>query len=340
MGLFRPNIEKLKNTGNIFRLKECLNHKNADVRFGAFSALAERTDLDDELVTKLKSMLKDPSRKVRTIATLKFADSSDVTTEENMKEIISGGSQREKIDLLHIIAGRYKNSDENANIIQIVALAMIDKDKLVKLKAIQVAGESRSSHFVRNLADCLNDKLKLVRINALESLYKIGSADSISCLVGLLVDRDSEVQKTAQFYLSLVDSERSRIALHDYKFQQLVRGLNNIESVRRDTALKIGVEEIREGLPLLYTVLKDEYQEVRIAALKAIAKFKDPSSVNFVAKLLKDKYQNTRLEAVRTLGQIISKESLTALESVLQKEDWNVREEAKKAYYKLKSRGI
>jgi HEAT repeat protein len=340
MGLFKPNVEKLKNVNDITGLKKCLTHRNSDVRYAAFNALADRTDQDNDTAAKLKSMLNDPSRKVRTAATFKYMDLTDKKTTENCREILNDGTQREKMDLLVIIAPGNKNPDINTGTAQIIALAMIDKNELVKIKAIQLAGETGSSRFVPNLLECLNDRLKFVRINAAEALYKIQGAGSIGYLVGLLVDPDSGVQETARSFISLMNSKDSRIALNDFKFQQLIRGLNDIESVRRETALKIGREEIKEGLPLLYTALKDDYMEVRIAALKAISAFKDPSSVNYVVRLLGDKYQNTRIEAARTLGQIISGDSLAALEIAMKKGDFNVRQEAQKSYNKLRSRGI
>ncbi|MBN2401470.1 MAG: HEAT repeat domain-containing protein [Spirochaetes bacterium] len=336
MGLFKPNIEKLKKANNIAGLTQCLNHKSADVRYGAFSALASRNDLNNDLRSRLKSMLDDPSPKVRTIATMKFTKRGDKTTIDNLMEIINKGTQSEKIELLRIIAGRGKTVDQA--IMQAIGLAMVDKKELVKIEAIETAGATGNSHFIPNLLNCLHDNLHTVRIQAAKALYKIEGAESVGHLIGLLVDRNPEVQKTAYAYLSSIDSERARNALHDLKFQRLVNGMNDTESVRRETALKIGEQKIREGLPLLYTALDDEYKEVRIAALNAIAAFRDPSSVDFVAKMLEDKYHDARLEAVKTLGRIFSKNSLKTLEGALKTGDRNVREEAQKAIYKLRSR--
>jgi HEAT repeat protein len=208
----------------------------------------------------------------------------------------------------------------------------------VKLEAIHTAGITGNSYFVPKLVSCLQDNMHEVRIQAAKSLYKIGGADSIDHLIGLLVDRNPDVQKMARAYLSSIDSERARNAIHDLKFAQLVNGMNDIESVRKETAVKIGTKKIKEGLPLLHTALQDEFKEVRIEALKSIAVFRNPSSIDFVAKLLEDKYHDARLEAVRTLGRITSKESLRILESVLEKGDKLIREEAQKIIYKLKPR--
>jgi HEAT repeat protein len=334
MSIFKPNIDKLKKAGDTSGLARCLSHRNADVRYAAFSALASRKDLNDDIVAKLKSMTGDLSQKVRTITTLKFAGKGDKTVTENLTEIINTGSQNEKIELLRVIASRGKSVDEA--IVRVIALAIVDKKELVKLEAIQTAGIIGSSHFVPNLLKCLHDNLHSIRIEAAKALFKIGGPDSIDHLIGLLVDRNPDARTTAYSYLSSIESERARKALHDHNFQQLVNGMNNIESKRKETTEKIGAKKIREGLPLLYTALQDEYKEVRVEALKAIAVFRDPASIPFVAKLLEDKYSDARLEAVKTISGIISDSSLELLENAMVKGDRNVREEARKAVYRLR----
>ncbi len=334
MSIFKPNIDKLKKAGDLAGLVRCLNHRSSDVRYAAFSALASRKEPDDDVNARLKGMINDPSQKVRTIATLKFAEKGDKAVTENLTEIINTGSQQEKIELLRIIAGRGKSVDEA--IVQVIALAIVDKKDLVKLEAIDTAGIIGSSHFVPNLIKCLHNKLHWVRIEAAKALYKIGGAESIDYMIGLLVDRNPVARTTAYSYLASIDSERARKALHDHNFQQLVHGMNNIESIRKETAIKIGAKKMKEGLPLLYTALQDEYKEVRIEALRSIAVFREPASIPFVAKLLEDKYSDARLEAVKALGGIISNASLELLEDAMIKGDRNVREEARKLVYRLR----
>lgn len=336
MGLFKPNVEKLKNANDLAGLIQCLDHKNADVRFSAFTALVSRPNPDYALLTKLKNMQNDPSPKVRTIATLQFAGKDKKLVSENLKEIINKGTQREKLDLLHIIAGRGLSADETIK--QVIAIALHDKNKLVKIEAIITAGATGNKHFIQNLTACLYDNLHIVRIQAAKAIYKIGGPDSIDLLIGLLVDRDKAVKEMAHLYLMSLDSERARKALNDHFFQLLVRGMNDVESVRLETAIRIGKEKVREGLPLLHGALQDEYKEVRVAALKAIAVFKDPSSVDFLTKMLEDRFHDARLEAVKTLGQIISVDSLKALEHALETGDRNMREEARVLIYRMKPR--
>ncbi|MFH0974542.1 MAG: HEAT repeat domain-containing protein [Spirochaetota bacterium] len=335
MSIFKPNIEKLKKKNDIAGLTKSLNHRSADVRYAAFSALAGISDLNDDVTAMLKNMLNDKSQKVRIIATLKFAVSSAETNANNLLEIINNGSQQEKIDLMRIIAGRNGNADEG--IIQAIALAMIDKNELVKLEAIETAGATGNPHFVPNLKECMRDKLHWVRIQSVKALYRIEGVGSVNYLIGLLADRDPEAQRMARSYLATLDSDYARKVLHDSSFQLLIKGMNDIEAVRRDTADKIGREKIKEGLPLLYTALHDEYKEVRNAAIKAIGVFKDPSSIDYIARMLDDKYQDTRIEAVKAISQIISKDSLKPLEYALKKGDHNVRDVAQKAIYSLKA---
>ena len=73
MGIFKPNIEKMKNENDFSALLESLNHKSADVRYDAFITLAGATGLTADIVTRLKKMVQDADPTVRTAATLKFA---------------------------------------------------------------------------------------------------------------------------------------------------------------------------------------------------------------------------------------------------------------------------
>ena len=336
MGIFKPNIEKMKNENDFSALLESLNHKSADVRYDAFITLAGATGLTADIVARLKKMVQDADPTVRTAATLKFADLTDNSIAQNLKDIINRGNQKEKIDLLRLIADR--GAIDNDTIIQVVNLAMLDKKELVKIEAIKTAGATKNRLLIPRLVECLHDAHHDVRINAAKSLFDIGGNESVDHLIALLVDRDPGVQKLARSYLASIPSEQARAALQDLGFSSLIQGMNGKEPDRKKTAMKIGAQKIREGLPLLHKACQDTFKDVRIEALRAITVFRDPSSVDFVAKLLEDKFHDVRFEAVKTLEKIASEKSLKALERALEDADRQVREEAKKAIDIIKSR--
>jgi HEAT repeat protein len=332
--LFGPNITTLEKSNNVPELLKCLGHKRADVRYRAFAALAARNDAGGEIADRLRKMVNDPDPWVKTIASLKFAGQGDASLSDDLLEIIRKGPQKARIELLKIIAGR--GPDENITNMQIIMDGLADKKEIVKRQAIIAAGATGNSHLVPYLAECLQEKHHDLRVEAAKALYDIGGSESIDHLIGLLADEDPEVQAVARSYLATFDDERARKALNDTRFMQLVRGMNGTEPVRRETAQKIGCDAIREGLPLLHRACRDKYKGVRIEALKAMAVFRNRSSIDFAAGLVHDKYHDVRLEAVKTLENIIDTRSLQIIENALNDRDKQVRETARRAYDRMK----
>ena len=185
------------------------------------------------------------------------------------------------------------------------------------------------------LAENLHEKHHDLRVQAARAIYNIGGEASIDYLIGLLADNDPEVAAEARSCLSSFETEYVQKVLHDSGFILLIKGMNGREPDRRETARKIGEEGIREGLPLLHRACGDRYKSVRIAALKAMAAFKNPSSIEYAAKLLHDRYRDVRLEAVNALGEIHGPRSLEAVKTALTDKTAIVREAAEKALHRM-----
>lgn len=332
---FAPNIEGLKKKNDIAGLLRCLDHRNPSVRYRAFLALAGEKQLNDEIITRLKKMLDDPDERVRTAATLKFAALGAPLLSRNLVELISGGTRRDKIGLMKIIAGRGRDVD--GPILEAVVLALEDRNGIVKLAAVDAAGATGSGHLVPRIAEFLNDRHSDMRTMVARALCRIGNDASIDHLIGLLADADAGVRSEARSCLENIDSPRVNMALHDTRYARLIRGMGGLEPERKETAKQIGVEAIREGLPLLHRACRDRYKEVRLEAARSIAVFSDPSSVEPLSKLLEDAFFDVRLEAVRALGRIPGEASITALQPVLEDKNKKVRGETRRALNDLKN---
>ena len=328
MGLFSPNIEKLKKKRDFPALVLCMKHRRALVRYRAFLALAHMPDLPDEVIDKMKTRLYDPDEGVRTVATLKFAELGEDLRAENLRELISNGAKKDKIDLLKIIASRGSSVDDV--ILEAIVLALTDRKPIVRLEAVKTAGAVKSSHLVPNLAPFLRSRHAAVRIELALALGKIADERCVDYLIGLLADVDPLVREKARVCLDSIDSARVRRALNDSRFIQLIAGMGGREPDRRDTARRIGVEGISEALPLLNAACGDRFKEVRIEVLRSIAMFRDPSSTDCAARLLKDKYYDVRIEAMRALAGIGGEDSLKALQIALHDKNKKIREEAQR----------
>jgi len=326
MGLFTPNITRLEKENNIEELAKCLESKRASVRYRAFVALSGKDNLPAENLNKLRGMSHDPDPWVKTIATFKFAGMGDKSVSDSLLEIIKDGSPEDRLDLLQVISGRGASEDDT--VLQVIMTGLIDKKETVRIQAIKAAGLSKSSHLVTYLGEKLHARHHKERLFAAQALFDIGGDESIDYLIGLLADIHPEVYMAARSYLEKVENDYVKKALHDASFMLLVKKMNGKEPVREKTAHTIGMDRIREGLPLLHRACRDKYKGVRIEALKSIALFKSQTSVGAVEKVLSDKFYDVRIEALNTLEKIGGPRAKKAAETALTDRSRFVRERA------------
>jgi HEAT repeat protein len=335
MGLCTPNIDKLKKENNISDLLRCLDHRKPAVRYRAFTALATRKNISDTILNILKTMKKDPDHWVKTLAVLKFAELGDFSISENLMNIISFGTRNHKIDLLKIITANGPTHDYG--IIDCVSYALSDKNEIVRKLAIIAASATGNNLLVPNLLTSLHEKHHKLRILAANALYNIKGDKSANDLIGLLMDKHSGVRDEAGKILAGINTYSAHMALHDSEFISIIKGMNGREPIRKQTAKIIGDNNMKAGLPLLHSACSDKYKGVRINALKAMAVFKNPSSIEFAQKLQKDKYQDVRIEAIKTLSQIVDRRSKEAIHDFFNDKVIQVRDTAKEAYDKMNS---
>lgn len=335
MTLFTTNTGRIRNMNDVNALLTFLDHRRAGVRYSTFSALTGAVNLDDASINRLKEMTGHRSPVVRNAATLKLAGVLRNYVSDEFIKIITAGSKNNRLELLKIIEQRGKTDDET--ILLTIMHGLRDKNESVRIQSLAAAEASGSRHLAPHVAGLLNEKHHKVRINAAGTLFRIGGDDATDYLIGLLADKHIDVAATARQYLKRLDYRIAEKALRDEKFISLVRGMNDREPVRKLTVQKIGEESIRDGLSLLHRACSDKYREVRIEALKAIAVFKSPSSVEFVEKLLNDRSMNVRLEAIHTLESIGDQRALIALEWGLDDRKSSVRKAAHNAIVRLRS---
>lgn len=333
MGLFKPDIQKLLKEGNFKKLLLSLDHKNTGVRYSAFAALAGVADEDAAVADRLRKMITDRDPWVRTMAMLKFTGPGDPSVAKNMTEIMKNGSQDDKLELLRVVSGLGLTSDEAVS--GVILKGITDKKETVKLQAIRAAGKMKSAHLVWNLGELLHEKHHKIRLYTAEALFSIGGEEATDYLIGLLADKDPEVQAAARAYLEKCSFDYARRAMHDAGFMLLVRGMHDLEPLRKITAARIGQEKIREGLALLHKACRDKYREVRIEALKSMAVFRHPNSVETAAKLMDDKYHDVRLEAISTLEKIGGAGAVKAVERGLVDKSGEVRKAAENALERM-----
>ncbi len=327
-----PNIKKLEKENNISELLKCLDHENEMVRYSAFVALAHNRELSSEVINRLKKMIHDPDPWVRTLAVLKFTELGDRSISESLLDIMGEGSVSNRVELMKIIAEG--GASDDTEILQAIVIGLGDKKEVVKRFAIKAASATKSRHLMQYLGDLLHEKHHKLRIKAARALYDIGGDDSADYLIGLLADRNEDVQSVARSFLSTMDVDYVKKALNDAAFRSLIAGLNGREPEREKTARMIGLERIREGLPLLHRGCRDKFKGVRIESLKSMAIFKEQASIEIAERALSDKFHDVRIEALNTLAAIGGVRADKAIEIALNDKNREVRDLAERILWR------
>jgi len=313
MGLFDTDIVRVKKN-KLNGLIKSLDHPKASVRYNAIIALARKKDLTDEIKTRLKDvMYNDPDPWVKTIATLRFAELGDPLISETLLQIINEGSQNSKLELLRFIA---KNgASANVTTLQILMIALKDKNILVRLQAIIAANVSKNKLLIPVIGEMLHEKSSKVRLLAAKALYNIGRDESLDYLVGLLSDKNTELLSAVRIYIANIINDRAFNARSDESSTQPAGFINEEEAMREKAIRESRQEIIRKGLSILENACMAKYRGVRIEALKSIAVFKSPSSIDIVEKLYHDRFPEVRIEALIALEKIGGKRALEIIEN-------------------------
>lgn len=310
MGLFTPDIYKLKKQNRISELARLLDHKDKEVRYSAFTALASKTDLNEEITEKLKIMMhSDPDPWIRTMVTLRFARLGDPSVSGNLLQIIEEGSMKSKLELLRFIAGNGPSTD--VTIIQIVIIALSDSNILVRIEAITAANAVKNKELIPYIGEMLKEQQYKVRLLAAKALYNIDRVESVDYLITLLADKNLQVLSAVRTYLAAINADRSYRILSNTPFIDPDGG---DEMVYGKIVQGIGQESAMKALSILNEACMDRYRGVRVEALKSLAIFRHPSSIDLAEKLLYDRFPEVRIEALYTLEKLGGRRALKAVE--------------------------
>jgi HEAT repeat protein len=332
----KPNIEKIKDAGQIDRLIQLLNHRKAQIREAAMVALYEIAGTDINVIEKTRFLLKDKDMKVRHRAALIFARMGDTGIIDNLNDVIAHGTVNEQVEVLRLLPHYYSKEDEN--ITRILALALKDKKTSVQVEAIRSIGEMEIETMAFYLLEFANHSVAKFRLETVIALGRIKNPMGVDVLIGALTDSSPEVRKIAEESLKKVGTEKALGSLRDAPFMLMVKNMNESVSKRLTTVVNIGKQKKEFGLPLLHKACFDEYKNIRIESIKSISILKDNSSLPTLIELLQDKYYDVRIESIKALTRFNSTVALHALKSARNDPNTNVKLEAKKAYAALSSR--
>jgi HEAT repeat protein len=310
MVLFTPDIYKLKKQNRIAELTRLLDHKDKEVRFGAFNALSSRADLSDEIINKLKIMMhSDPDHWIRTMVTLRFARFGDPSVSKNLLEIIEEGNLKSKLELLRFITDNGPTSD--VTILQIIMIALSDSNILVRLQAITAANAVKNKELIPYIGEMLKEQQYKARLLAAKALYNIDRDGTVDYLITLLDDKNLQVLSAIRTYLAAINADRSYKIISNIP---IIDPDGENEPVYVTTIQGISEESMMKALAVLNRACNDRYRGIRVEALKSLAIFRHPSSVDLAEKLLYDRFPEVRIEALYTLEKLGGRRALKAIE--------------------------
>ncbi len=206
-------------------------------------------------------------------------------------------------------------------------LREIEEQKIPKLYAIELFGETGSNVSITTLTQSLKDEDSDVRENAAKALGQIASDKAVEELIQALNDTSSCVSGNAAEALGRIGSDKAvEPLIQSLKDTNLTVGRNAAEALGR-----IGSDKAVE--PLIKALKDTPYtdSEVRRNVKKALGKISSDKSVKSLIQALKDKDFYVRWDATEALGQIDCDKAVEPLIQALQDTDSEVRENVAKA---------
>ena len=231
MGLFKPNIEKLKAKGDIQALCKALNFNSDDtIRCAAAKALGEIKDV--KAVESLIAAFKDRDGDVRREAAWALGEIKDVKAVESL---IIALKDRDKI--VRRGAAGALGGIKDIKVVESLITTLKDNDELVRHEAAWALGEIKDVKAVGPLIVALKDSDENVdvRIAAAEVHGKIKGVKAVKSLIVALKDSDEnvDVRIAAAEALKNIGDDDSIKAVKQFE-QELTEEEKRIKGIKKD----------------------------------------------------------------------------------------------------------
>lgn len=198
-----------------------------------------------------------------------------------------------------------------------------------RVSAAWAMGQSGRADAVPHLLTAARDDSdRDVRINAIDSLAKIGGEGVQQALLDFLAEDDVEIQSIV--LMGLAD-ERYAGAFREVG--EMLR--SESDRIRANAADALGAMGKPETVPLLMEAAADPATDVRSRAAFALGKLGDPRGVPALIAMAKDSSWEVRGNAVQALGMVGDASGRQAVEALLDDPNSQVRFAAEQALSEL-----
>jgi len=193
--------------------------------------------------------------------------------------------------------------------------ALSDPEPEMRSLVAEILGRSSSERLVDRLLPELAMKDHSRRLLAINILGRLKNPRTRKPLQGLLEDSSAEIRSAAYIALSTLTAE-------GLSGEVLARGIADASPrVRRAVASSISAET---GTPLegtLLVLLRDQDQDVRLAAIEALGRIGDPSCAEDLIRAFSDAPKHLCLAVLKAMGNLRNTRSLRFLTGFLKKPD-------------------
>jgi len=211
---------------------------------------------------------------------------------------------------------------------------MLSKGELfLASKCVNKASDNTKEKLCALLAEKMDSKYELEKINSIESLGRIGIV-GISIIIEALKD-EGEYEYVRWSAVEALGNIKSETAV-----QPLINALKDEdenEDVRLRAIEALGNIKSETAVQSLINALKDEDEDVRWSAAETLRNIKSDKAVQLLINALKDEDPSVRWSAVKALGEIKSDKAVQPLINALKDEESEVRWRATEALQNIKS---
>jgi diguanylate cyclase (GGDEF)-like protein len=312
-GLFKPNVEELKNKGDIEGLAKALRYKwDKKVRVEAALALGE---IRDKRAVKPLIQILESENKGSLIKAIEVL--GRIKDEKAVEALIY--ALRSKSLEAQIKAAKALGEIRDKRAVEPLIQALRDKNEDLRLQAAKALGEIEEAKSVKPLIELLTDSDAAVRAQVAEALGKIGDKSSVEALLSALADKDWEVREKAALALGEIGDERAIESLiYAFTYEDAGTRLN-----AQSALIKIGERAVG---PLI-EALKYQNEEVRFQTAEALGEIGDKRGVEPLVQCLRDESWEVRRKAtiaLQKMGEMVEP-LLDALEKERDEDTWSSR---------------
>ncbi|MDR4507870.1 MAG: HEAT repeat domain-containing protein [Candidatus Brocadiaceae bacterium] len=307
----------------------------------------------DEWIEQVRS--NDPT--IRSAAAVSLLGLNFREAQESLIKMLGDRNEREDVRISIIKAFGFMRDDRA--IYDLINLLDTESEP-IRTAATDSLGRLRTNDALQIMIKSMRNhkQTSAVKISLAKALGNTNDRNAVEALIKMLADNDQELREAAKNSLEKITKQatnnndsswwkewwkRNKAKSREQWLEEIVlkqeENSKQLESKIEQLKLEVAQKSIRlietraekMDQKQLADALKSDYPEVRIFAVKELAKIKDPSIPEMLMSAISDTQEEVRIEVVQALGTLGSEKAVQILISALSDESLAVREKAAKA---------